>query len=158
MLLDGATQAEVRRHWNTGRTNWLSASGISRHARRHLDRPYRDLALPDSLPFHPLGRRPKPRQREVLEAIIDGGVAAISAGIVVAEPRDMIAALQERENVELQEARLALRRLLHQLDLLVEAIELHLPFHIWTAILDDYFRLLDEDEQAQSSTGGEGPM
>lgn len=145
MLLDGVSQAEVLRYWNGERgTDWFTPSGISRHARRHLDRRFKDMALSDSLPFLEHGRS-KLRQREVLEAMIDGGLAALNAGIVVAEPRDILAAFKERENLELREARLALQRLLHHFDLFRQALELHLPLHVQQAVLDDFFRLVAED-------------
>jgi len=144
MLLDSVSQAEVLRYWNgERRTNWLSPSGVSRHARRHLDRRFKDMSLFDSLPFLELGRS-KPRQREVLEAILDGGLAALNAGIVVVEPRDMLAAWEQHENVELRDADRALQRLLRHFDLFRQALEVHIPLHIQEAVLDDYVRLVEE--------------
>ncbi|MDQ3380068.1 MAG: hypothetical protein M3546_07070 [Actinomycetota bacterium] len=101
------------------------------------------MSLFDSLPFLELGRS-KPRQREVLEAIIDGGLAALNAGIVVVEPRDMLAAWEQRENVELRDAVRALQRLLRRFALFRQALEVHIPFHIQEAVLDDYVRLVEE--------------
>jgi len=144
MLLSGASQAQVLRHWNELRPNWLSSSAVSRHARRHVDRRFKDLSLLDLLLVSPPWQATKVRQREALEAVVDNAVAAFNAGIVVAEPRDMLAALREYENVELRDARSALGRVLHQFDVFLEALEKHVAQHVQEAIMDDYFGLLSE--------------
>ena len=144
MLLSGASQAQVLRHWNELLPNWLSSSGVSRHARRHLDRTFKDLSLLDPLLVSPPWQATKVRPREELEAIVDNAVAALNAGIVVAEPRDMLAALREYENVELRDARSALGRVLHQSEVLWKALENHVAQPVREAIMDDYFGLLTE--------------
>ena len=112
MLLEGKSQAEVLRYWNAQRhSDWLTASSLSRHANRHLDRRPKDISIFDSLPFLDHGRA-KLRQREILDAIIDGGAAALYAGIIVPEPSDVLAALTQRDFAALGEMRKEMKWLL----------------------------------------------
>jgi hypothetical protein len=144
MLLEGKSQAEVRRYWNAERhTDWLTASSLSRHANRHLDRRPQDISIFDSLPFLDHGRG-KLRQREILEAIIDGGMAAVYAGIVVPEPSDVLAALTQRDVVALDEMRKEKQRLLDHFALFLRAAASVLPGHIQDEILEEYLRLAGE--------------
>jgi hypothetical protein len=144
MLLEGKSQAEVVRYWNAQRhSDWLTASSLSRHANRHLDRRLQDISILDALPFLEHGRS-RVRQREILDAIIDGGAAALYAGIVIPEPSELLAALTQRENTALHETRMKMKRLLDQFALFLRAAASILPEYVQDEILEEYLRLASE--------------
>jgi hypothetical protein len=154
MLLEGKSQAEVIRHWNAQRhTDWLTASSLSRHATRHLDRRTQDISIFDSLPFLDHGRS-KLRQREILDAIIDGGMAAVYAGIVVPEPGEVLAAFDQRDQAELRELRKKLEWLHKNFALFLQAAASILPEYIQDEIVDEYLRraseMTDPDQESDS--------
>jgi hypothetical protein len=146
-LRDGISQADVRRRWNevVGR-DYFSASGISRHYREHVQRPYEWLTLFDALPARHMRTGAARDQYIALTKIVDLGKAALTAGIIVPTASDMLAALRIKDNAELLEARATIKRLLDHAALFQYAMMENLPVETRQAIMHDYWRLLDECE------------
>ena len=144
MLLEGKSQAEVVRYWNAQRhSDWLTASSLSRHANRHLDRRLQDVSIFDALPFLDHGQS-KVRQREVLDAVIEGGMAAVYAGLVIPEPSDVLAALSQRDRTEVQTLRMEMKRLHDHIALFIQAAASILPVSVQDEILEEYVRRAGE--------------
>ena len=140
MLLQGYAQSIVRVHWNDQNGSaWLTANNVSNHARKHLagrsasgsSHARESRRARRALLF---GETEPPTRWQTAETIVRTGLQAIQAGALIPQPRDILAAVKQLEEVEQND----IRELERQFRAFMKVVKDAVPQKQWADLYERY--------------------